>query len=268
MSLLHPEFSTGLTEEKQGGWQAPESLALSVSMLLLVAALPPYPASLMVGVVMILASIVHSRARQMGWRVWWARFWQVTIVPASFALSGALAVGLRIKLNHPGESLAGLISLDFRSGAEVLLRSLAGTASIGYLSLSVSIGELVVILRRIGFPVIFADLLVSTARFARILFRSSCVLIRSQLARGGYATSGTARRSVAMLLTGLFVSSIERARRLEFGLAARAGDGELRTLAPDFSISPARLMVVGAMVATIVLVSSWRSLLDLLSGVR
>ena len=280
MSLPHLEYLTASTDERSGGWPATESLLLALIMLLVVSFLPPYPTSLIVLPVMVVASRLHFETGKRGWNRWWRRIWPFAIIPSAFSALGAFAIGVRLntellhwpKWSHlpdwQTQTAALFAGYDTALSVGVLVRSMAGTASIGYLALSVTIGEMASVLRRLGMPAVFAELLVSTIRFASILFDTASAIFRSQLARGGYNTNGTARRSISMLMSTLLLISIDRAQRLEIGLAARAGDGELRTLVKGSKVSPYRLLIIGALAAVIILLSIWIPILERSAGVR
>jgi cobalt/nickel transport system permease protein len=60
-----------------------------------------------------------------------------------------------------------------------------------------------------------------------------------------------------MLAAALLPRALDRAHRLEVGLAARGFDGSLRTLAPARPASPARLAAIAALLVGVGGAGAW-----------
>jgi cobalt/nickel transport system permease protein len=64
-------------------------------------------------------------------------------------------------------------------------------------------------------------------------------------------------RATGLLAAALLPRALDRAHRLETGLAARGFDGTLRTLAPVHAASPARLAGIALLLLTIGGLGTW-----------
>ena len=85
----------------------------------------------------------------------------------------------------------------------------------------------------------------------------------AQANRLGYSGVRRSIRSTGMLAATLLPRGLDRARRMETGLAARCYAGELRTLSSPIPLSPR--FVAAALVLHVVIVAaslSWRILAD------
>jgi len=217
-------------------------------MLLLSALLPPLPGSMLIISLMVPAARLRASAIGQSPRGWWARYCRVIILPVVFSIPGALTVALSLRVEP-------VLRVDITNPAqagELLLKSLAGIVCIGFLMVSLSTGQLMSIFRRCGVPETFIELMVSTIRFSSVLVDTARSMRISQLARGGYDCSVSARRSTAMLVATLFVVAVERARRLEIGLAARAGEGAMLTATPRTENSPFRLLTIAGLALAVI----------------
>lgn len=227
---------------------ADECVVLGLVMLLLSALLPPLPGSVLIIGLMVLAARLRVVALGQTRRGWWRRYGRVTIIPTGFSVLGALTVALSLRI----DPVFGFGLTNLTGAGELLIRSLAGVVCLGFLMVSLSLGELVATLRRWGMPEVFVELTASTARFGLMLIDTARSMRISQLARGGYDSSARARRSTAMLVATLFVVAIERARRLEIGLAARAGEGAMLTATPRTDNSPFRLLTIAGLALAVI----------------
>ncbi|WP_051013655.1 cobalt ECF transporter T component CbiQ [Pararhodospirillum photometricum] len=118
-------------------------------------------------------------------------------------------------------------------GSALLLgvRALAGTACLALLALTTPLLDLIRLLARLGLPPALIDITVLTYRLVFLLGDSALTGVRAQSARLGHDGFHRSLRSLSWLGAGLLVRTMERARRLERGLAARGFDGALPPLA-------------------------------------
>jgi|GEM_PF-6467491 len=252
----------GLAKPREGSvWRPTEILILGLVMLILASLLPPVPGAVIIALLMTMASRCHGLSRELTWRGWWRRYYRTCVIPSCFSLCGALSIAVSLRYKPPGGPAVGIVFSDPVLAAEVLLRSLAGVAALGYLVITLSIGGIIEGLRQVGLPVVLVELIASMARFGNVLIDTAGKIRVSQVSRSGYKSASSARRSVSLLTTTLFVAAIERARRLEIGLAARAGEVGMLTAThqtqttPDAVVSPFRLAAIAGLALAVTLLS-------------
>ncbi|GEO81258.1 cobalt ECF transporter T component CbiQ [Pararhodospirillum oryzae] len=124
------------------------------------------------------------------------------------------------------------------NAAFLAVRALAGTACLALLALTTPLPQVIGMLRRLGLPLVLADLVILTYRMVFLLGDSALTGMRAQQARLGYEGFRGSLRSLAWLASGLLVRTVERARRLEGGLAARGLD---ETASVPWASSPTRV---------------------------
>ncbi len=209
-----------------------ERLLLAGGGLLLALMLPPLGAGPLLVVVMAAATVAGAGVPMRA-------FMGVMAVPAGFLLAGAPFLALSLDLHdgvHLGWSAAGAVL-----ALKVSLRALGATACLAFLALTTPAAELVPWLRRLGVPAVLVEIALLIYRLIFILMERAAAGQQAQAARLGYRDARRSLRSLAFLTATLFQRALERARRLEVGLAARGYAGELRVLAPARVLSPGRL---------------------------
>lgn len=250
MHLRHADIDHCLYANRWRHRHAGEKLLLAGGMLLLAVALPPFPAALLITATMIFVSLAIAR-------IPWRTFLRVAVLPAGFAVVSAATLLVTISSDFKFEiSAAGSIQAK-----AVLMRSAAAICCLSFLILTTPIEELVRLLRRAGLPSAIAELMLATQRFISIFAETAQAMWLAQTARCGYATPKQAWRSVSLLAAALFVHSLDRARRMETGLAARGYDGEVKLLAPPQTVSCVAVCAIVGLEAAIGLLAwkGWRS---------
>lgn len=211
----------------------PEKTLLSLGLLTLAMALPPWP-----GAVLVLAA-ASAAARVSGVT---ATAWLLSLAgPGLFIATGAAT--LLVQIGPGGLSLAA------DGGAQALfvaLRALAAVAALSLLTVTTPMADMLHGLRRLGLPRELAEMALTTYRFIFVLLETAATMHASQMARLGGDGWRRRVRSTGLLAAALLPRALEQARRLEVGLAARGFDGTLPTLAPRRAARPARLAAIGA----------------------
>lgn len=205
-----------------------EKLLPAFGLLLLTLALPPLTTA---PLVLLLALMATVQGAGVPGRV----FYKVMLVPATFLLAGApflavsvdLADGLSLHFSPEGGQLA----------LETTLRALAAISCLTFLTLTTPLADWVPLLRRIGVPASMVELILLMYRLIFVFAERVLTGQRAQAARLGYARLDRSLHSTALLAGNLFPRALDRARRLEIGLAARGYTGELRVLAPERPLS-------------------------------
>ena len=209
-----------------------ERLLLAGGGLLLALTLPPLTAGpllcLLMGGATVLGAGVPARA-----------FFAVMALPAGFLLVSAPFLAVSLDLSdgvHLAVSPAGAwLALA------VTLRSLGALSCLAFLALTTPVAELVPWLRRVGVPAPVVEIALLIYRLIFIFMERALAGQQAQAARQGYSTRRRSLRSLGLLIATLFQRAMERARRLEVGLAARGYVGELRVLTPERPLSRSRL---------------------------
>lgn len=210
-----------------------EKTALGLGMLILAVALPPFPAAPVIAVVMAAAALIGAAVP---FRLWLS----CLLAPMGFLLAGA--VSLAFQWDGGGFSLA---PNGLHLAAGLAARSLAGVCCLLFLALTTPTSDLVNGLRRIGLPAELAEIALLMYRFLFLLADVALAMNAAQAARLGHVGMRRRLHSLGLLVANLLPRALERARRLEIGLAARGWTGELRVLSPRVKPSLPALAAIG-----------------------
>jgi cobalt/nickel transport system permease protein len=197
---------------------------LSVGLLIIAVAFPPFPGSPAVGMVsvfLLLGPIGVGCSRLA--RILWVPLVSILIGIATVAVSAGWDGGPRLQVTAPGLTTA----------AGLAVRAVAATLAMLTLACSTPMVDLLSALRRAGVPDPLVEIAALVYRFTFGLLESVGAIHAAQEARLGYANRSAAMRSASLGVAALFVRSWDHARRLEAGLAGRGYVDSLRTLEPD-----------------------------------
>ncbi len=209
-----------------------EKAILALGMMLLAIVLPPGPGAPMVATVMIAAALAGARVPL---RVWLA----CAAAPLGFLLVGAIS--LAVQVDASGLSLA---PGGFTAAARLAARSIAALTCLLFLALTTPATDLITGLRRLGLPAEISEIALLMYRFLFLLGDTAMAMDAAQAARLGHVGARRRLRSLGMLIANLLPRALDRARRLEIGLAARGWDGEMRVLSNQTKISAPGLALV------------------------
>jgi cobalt/nickel transport system permease protein len=199
-----------------------DKMVLAGGLLLLSLALPPMP-----GAALVLASALA--AATFGARVPAADLARLMAVPAAFILSGALVLAISLRLDGGGPMLA-LSPEGAVTAIDVSLRAAAATASLLLLMTTTPISDVLGLLRAARVPPPLVDVVLLVYRFIMLVIGVADAIRTAQASRLGYTSLRRSIRSAGLLAAALLPRSLDRGRRLEIGLAARAYDGTLCVL--------------------------------------
>ena len=209
-----------------------EKSVLAFGMMALALAFPPFPVAPVVAVVMTVATLVGAQVPP---RTWLA----CVAAPFGFLLVGSLSLALQV-----GDGGLGLAPDGLATAAGATARALAGVTALLFLALTTPATDLVAGARRLGLPGEIAEVALLTYRFLFLLGATALAMDTAQAARLGHAGAGRRLRSLGVLIANLLPRSLDRARRLEVGLAARGWTGEMRVLSRHAAVSWPALAVV------------------------
>lgn len=209
-----------------------EKASLALGMMLLALVLPPGPAQPLVAMLMTAAALVGARVPV-------KLFLSCAAAPMGFLLVGALS--LAVQIDSGGVSLA---PGGFSAAAALAARSFAALTCLLFLALTTPTSDLIAGLRRLGLPGEIAEIALLTYRFLFLLWDAAMAMNAAQAARLGHDGARRRMRSLGLLIANLLPRALDRARRLEVGLAARGWDGDMRVLSRRQKASPPMLALI------------------------
>lgn len=223
-----------------------EKAFLSLGLLLLAVALPPWPGAAVCGPVALVLLLGPA-----GVSPWTA--WRAAKVPLGFVLVGALP--LLVTLG--GDPWLAWNPAGLVPAAELTARAVASLLCLLLFAATTPLADLLPRLARLGVPPAITEVATLIYRMLFLLLESARAVRDAQAGRLGFRTWSTTYRSVTGQAGSIFVRAFDRARRLEHGLASRGYDGELRVqvatraVSRDFVAATALLLVAVAAVTLV-----------------
>lgn len=211
-------------------------------MLLLVLILPPGPAAPMATAVMIVATLAGARVPA---KIWLA----CAAAPAGFLFVGALSLAVQVDAHGLGLAPGG-----FAAATRLVARSFAALTCLLFLALTTPATDLIAGLGRLGLPSEIAEIALLMYRFLFLLGDTAMAMDAAQAARLGHVGARRRLHALGLLIANLLPRALDRARRLEVGLASRGWDGEMRVLsrrAPTSVPALALVLLVEAATAAV-----------------
>jgi cobalt/nickel transport system permease protein len=202
-----------------------EKSLLALGLLALTLALPPWPAAALVLAIAWTAALAGARVPPGAWL-------RLVAGPFGFALTATAALAVQI-----GPDGIALAADGGRAALLALLRASAALSCLLLLAVTCPAPDLVRGLRRLGVPAEIVEIALLIWRFLLLLLDSAAAIRTAQTARLGWQGWRRSLRSLGLLIALLLPRAMERARRLEVGLAARGFDGSLPVLRPAAALS-------------------------------
>ncbi|MBT0772001.1 cobalt ECF transporter T component CbiQ [Kineosporia sp. J2-2] len=228
-----------------------DKLLLGLGLVIAALVLPPWPASglvtlvslgLLLGPARVPAHLLARAARG----------------PAAFILLGTVSIAVTWRTDGFGPAVTGP---SLRAAAQTLAHAVAGSSAVLLLAATTPMTDLLAWARRRGVPEAVVDVAGLIYRMLFVLLESIGAVRAAQTARLGYTTRRATLRSASTLAAATLTRALERARRLESGLAGRGFEGVMRTLAQPRRSSPsfvvATVLGLGALVAVSVSWGRW-----------
>ena len=233
------------------GVSALEKMAFAGGMLLLALFLPPVPGDVLVIVITGIATLAVARIPV-------GTYAKVMTVPLVFLVIGVLPLLVSLSLGGPLLLRPSPAAGGPMLALTVALRALAGLSCLLFLALSTPLPQILQALRRIGVPAVVVEVAALVYRSIWTFVETVAATRRAQAARLGYRSFRSSYRSLGMLTAAFFGRSLQRARAMENGLAARNWHGDLRVLDEEVAVAAGHLvLIVGAQVAIVVLTVLW-----------
>ncbi len=222
-----------------------EKSVLALGMMVLALVLPPFPVAPVIAVIMTAATLLGARVS--------ARLWLAyAAAPAGFLLAGAASLALQVDAGGIGLAPDGIMA-----AARLMARSLAGLACLLFLALTTPATDLLSAARRMGLPAEIAEVALLMYRFLFLLAETAMAMDAAQAARLGHDGARRRMLSLGVLIANLLPRSLDHARRLEVGLAARGWDGEMRVLSRHAAVSWRALILVLVVEAAVAGLGLW-----------
>lgn len=222
-----------------------EKALIGLGFLLLAVLLPPWPGALLSGLAVIGFTFLGARVP--------LRLWLGAVaLPLGFLASGVLVLMLRIDAQGIGLSPEGL-----DRALPLTLRAMAGSVCLLFLALTTPAAQLVAGLRWLRVPPEIVDLALLIYRFVFLIGAEAMAMTAAQQARLGHATRRGRLRSTGQVIARMLPRALDRARRMEQGLAARGWQGEMPVLAPVQSASATMLALILSLQALTLAAGIW-----------
>lgn len=165
-------------------------------------------------------------------------FLKLLLVPMSFLVIGVLTIGINVSDNQAAflyfvpvlETNIGVSQGGIQNAVRLFFKALGSVSCLYYLSLSTPIVELLTALRRLKVPKLLVELMGLIYRFIFLLLETAETMFTAQNCRLGYSSLSSAYRSLAALVSTLFIRAYKRSDELYTALEARGYDGELNVL--------------------------------------
>jgi cobalt/nickel transport system permease protein len=175
-------------------------------------------------------------AALLGARVPPGLFFRFMAVPLGFLATSALALCVTVSVAN-GAIAIGFTADGARTAMTAGLRAAGAVSVTLFFACTVASVQWVALLRRAHVPEALLDLIRLVYRTVFLLDAQRAALVRAQDNRLGFRNTRVALRSTARTFATLFVRSLQRAARLERGLAARGYTDRLPVLRPPSSAS-------------------------------
>lgn len=235
-------------ENRLAGVSALEKMVFAGGMLLLALVLPPVPGGLLIIATSVIATLAVARIPL-------ATYAKVMAVPVVFLLIGVLPLLVSLSLGGPWLVHLSVAEGGAEQALTVALRAFAGLSGLIFLALSTPMPQILLTLRRLGMPAVVVEVAALVYRSIWTFVETVGAMRRAQASRLGYRSLRRSYRSLGMLVAAFFGRSLQRARALENGLAARNWHGDLRVLDEEAAVSPLHVALIVGLQAAIVAVT-------------
>ena len=164
-------------------------------------------------------------------------FFGTMLVPLGFLLTSAAALCVTLGFGDDGVTF-GLTAAGAETALTTGLRACGALAVTLCFACTVPTAAWMALLRRARVPEALLDLVMLVYRLLFVLDDVRLAILRAQDNRLGFRTLPVALRSTARAAASLFLRSLQKAARLEQGLAARGYTDRLVVMPPPMVASP------------------------------
>ena len=211
--------------------------------------LPPIPWSIVIALLVSACAIGVAAVPLRSWS---------GLLAAPILLSLLTAAALLIEFDiHALSWSVHWVDPTFWLAVSVFLRSTAALCSIAFVGSTTPAMDLLALLHGIGIPRELLDLAAMIYRFLVVAAKTLREMRLAQSWRMGDSSWRAEMRAASFLTSALFIRCIERAKRLELGLAARGYTGALHLLRCEKQPSPAVIGSVLLLQGVLLALASW-----------
>lgn len=165
-------------------------------------------------------------------------FVKLMLIPISFLLLSLLTIVFTIQSTSNGlmfslplfHMYVGVTSHGLLTTAALFFKAFAAVSCLYFISLSTPMVELISALRRLKCPSLLTELMALIYRFIFVLMDTAQTIYIAQNARLGYASTTLGFRSLAALISSLFIRTYKRSDLLYTALESRGYEDELLVL--------------------------------------
>lgn len=163
---------------------------------------------------------------------------KLLLLPAGFLLAGTGAIAFSISSSnfpmlwgwHWNGYFFGITLTGLKLALLVFARALGAVSCLYFLMLTTPIEEIALQLQRLKVPSILVELMLLIYRFIFVLWENAVTIHTAQAARLGHVDWKTGLRSLASLVSSLFIRSLYRADNLHLALVSRCYTGNIAVL--------------------------------------
>ena len=225
-----------------------EKVFFALGMLGLAVVLPPYPGAIVVAAVVVVSTLVVARIPA-------SAYLRVCLCPLTFLVLGIVPIVVTVAFGGRRLIDLGLSAEGVQLAIRVVLRSLAAMSCLLFLSMSTPVSHILDVMRRLHVPAVMVELSLLVYRSIWVFSDTVYSMRVAQEARLGYGSYRLSYRSMGLLVSSFFGRTLQRARTMEHGLAARNWQGEFRVLDNGTAVSGLNIALVIVLQAAVVAVT-------------
>ncbi|HBE78411.1 MAG TPA: cobalt ECF transporter T component CbiQ [Firmicutes bacterium] len=177
---------------------------------------------------------------------------KLILIPFSFLMIGVLTIAINV-IVESSKMLWGFQIFGYTLGftvqslelaAKVFFKALGAVTCLYFLSLTTPIADILSVLKKFKFPVLFLELMILIYRFIFMLIETADQMFLSQISRLGYYGLKNGLDSLGQMGSTLFIRSYKRSQDLYITLEARCYQGKLEVLEEVYPISKSNLLLI------------------------
>lgn len=211
--------------------------------------------SLFVFVVMAVMTLAYGK-------VSWKYYMKLLSIPLAFLLSSVIVILCTIAFQplqgaivqfSIGPFYVGIFEQSIEKSITLLFVSTASVSCLYFLLLTTTIQSFLYGLKLCKIPDVLLDLIALTYRFIFVFLETSKTIYLAQLSRLGNCTVMQMIKSLALLVSALFVKVIHDAKELQFSIDSRSLSGYQVVISQQYTYKKSSWLVLFLMIGSILL---------------
>lgn len=188
---------------------------------------------------------------------------KLLLIPASFVVISILTIVINASatqtdflcsINIAG-TYVGISNVEIGKIVRLCLKTVSTVSSLYFLSLTTPIVDLMAVLYKLKMPRILVEIMELTYRFIFILIEALDNMFTAQSSRLGYTSKISWYRSMAILVSSLFLKSYKRCDDMYIALESRGYCGQLNVLQEPFDKGKLGYFVIIAINVLLIVIS-------------